>query len=158
MKFSPTNIIRIISSRHSPANNSQERNKKETVDNLIRVYPKNKKKKRKTEPIYRPRGRRRYFSARNGGVSSLPFPTRVPCPSSNSAVGEKMIESISRIYRGFRGIEAQFLPQRGYRNSLASTVREERQREGERERQRKRKSGGSRNRRARASSLSSSRA
>lgn len=59
---------------------------------------------------------------------------RVPCPSSNSAVGEKMIESISRIYRGFRGIEAQFLPQRGYRNSLASTVREERQGEGERER------------------------
>lgn len=69
-----------------------------------------------------------------------------------------MIESISRIYRGFRGIEAQFLPQRGYRNSLASTVREERQGEGERERQRKRKGGGSRNRRARASSLSSSRA
>lgn len=46
-----------------------------------------------------------------------------------------MIESISRIYRGFRGIEAQFLPQRGYRNSLA--VREERWGRGrDRERER----------------------
>lgn len=52
MKFSPTNIIRIISSRHSPANNSQERNKKETVDNLIRVYPKNKKKKNEKPSQY----------------------------------------------------------------------------------------------------------
>lgn len=61
MKFSPTNIIRIISSRASPANNSQERNKKETVDNLIRVYPKNKKKKTKNRANISAKGEKKIF-------------------------------------------------------------------------------------------------